>query len=240
MTAIEYKALAKTFWEQGYIVIDDFFEVDQMTASHSIITSHFGDSPAYAHDQQFIQLSKAEVVPWFPQREGEHHFDTIEQNPLLIALTEAILGAGWYSQYCMVMFSTQGSVGQAWHQDCPPEDATQYNLNRLVYTKDINYGDGGEVYIRPGSHLNKPLSKGPLFEDFEDQVVVLPRKGTLILLHGHCWHRIGEQKRGTRISTNYRAAPRSAAADITDVCVYRNMRYQFSKARVVSSPGNLD
>lgn len=228
-----YKALAKTFWKQGYIVVDNFFDENLMSTSHSIIMSHFGESPAYAHDQQFIQLSKAEVVPWFPQREGEHHFDTIEQDPRLIALTEAILGADWHGQYCMVMFSKQGSVGQAWHQDCPPEDATQYNLNRLVYTKDINNGDGGEVYIRPQSHLNGALSKGPLFEDFKDQVVVLPKKGTLILLHGHCWHRIGEQKRNSRISTNYRAAPQSAATDITDICVYRNMRYQFSKAKVI-------
>ena len=233
MTTGDYKALAKTFMQDGFIVIDDFFDENLMSASQSIIMSHFGQSPAYAHDQQFIQLSKAEVVPWFPQREGEQHFDNIEQDPRLIALTDAILGAGWYSQYCMVMFSKQGSVGQAWHQDCPPEDATQYNLNRLVYTKDINQEDGGEVYIRPGSHRNGALTKGPLFEDFEDQVVVMPKKGTLILLHGHCWHRIGEQKRDCRVSTNYRAAPQSAAQDITDICVYRNMRYQFSKAKIV-------
>jgi hypothetical protein len=62
MTADECKALAKTFWKQGYIVIDDFFDESLMSASQSIIMSHFGESPAYAHDQQFIQLSKAKVV----------------------------------------------------------------------------------------------------------------------------------------------------------------------------------
>ena len=53
-----YKALAKTFWKQGYIVVDNFFDENLMSTSHSIIMSHFGESPAYAHDQQFIQLSR--------------------------------------------------------------------------------------------------------------------------------------------------------------------------------------
>jgi len=77
MPSSDYKTLAKTFWKQGYIVIDAFFDEDLMSASQSIIISHFGASPAYVHDKQFIHLSKAEVVPWFPQREGEHHFDNI-------------------------------------------------------------------------------------------------------------------------------------------------------------------
>jgi hypothetical protein len=75
-------------------------------------------------------------------------------------LSDAILSDGWYRQYCMVMFSKQGSLGQAWHR-------------------------------------------------------VLPITGPF------------------RVSTNYRAAPAGTPEDITDICVYRNMRYRFSTASVI-------
>ena len=38
---------------------------------------------------------------------------------------------------------------------------------------------------------------------------------------------------GCRFSTNYRAMPAGTPDDITDVCVYRNMRYRFSTESVV-------
>ncbi|MDT0595361.1 phytanoyl-CoA dioxygenase family protein [Glaciecola petra] len=230
---LDYKTLAKVFWQQGFLVLEDFFDASLMSTSQSMITSHFGDSPAFAHDEQFIALSKAEVVPWFPQQEGVKHFDKIEQNDKLQDLTTEILGSDWKPQYCMVMFSKRDSDGQAWHQDCPPEDSSQFNLNRLVYTMDINEQDGGQIYIKPGSHKQGAITKGPLFEDFTDQIVLSPKKGTLVLLHGHCWHRVGAQNGKSRVSTNYRAAPQVARDDITDICVYRNMRYQFSSSKIV-------
>lgn len=38
----------------------------------------------------------------------------------------------------MVVFSNRNSEGQLWQQDCPPENASQYNLNRLFYPHDFN------------------------------------------------------------------------------------------------------
>ncbi|GAC27339.1 phytanoyl-CoA dioxygenase family protein [Brumicola pallidula] len=230
---LDYDALANLFWEQGFIVIEGFFDAKLMSETQSSIMSHFGDSPAYEHDQRFIDLSKTEVIPWFPQNQGHELFDKLENDMRLKKLTSQILGEAWKNQYCMVMFSKEGSKGQAWHQDCPPENSTQFNLNRLVYSMDVDHELGGQVYIRPGSHRLGALTQGPLFEDFDDQIVLSPKQGTLVLLHGHCWHRIGELKGKYRVSTNYRAAPRQAADSITDICVYRNMRYQFSTAKIV-------
>ncbi|MFT5541633.1 MAG: ectoine hydroxylase [Glaciecola sp.] len=230
---LDYEQLSKLFWQQGFIVIEDFFDAKIMSQSQSCIMSHFGNEPEYQHDQSFIDLSKTEVIPWFPQEEGDSVFDTIENDLCLKKLTRKVLGEEWKNQYCMVMFSKKGSIGQAWHQDCPPENSTQFNLNRLVYSMDVDDDLGGQVYIRPGSHRFGALTNGPLFEDFDDQIVLSPKKGTLVLLHGHCWHRIGELKGDYRVSTNYRAAPQAADDSITDICVYRNMRYQFSTAKVV-------
>jgi ectoine hydroxylase len=64
-------------------------------------------------------------------------------------------------------------------------------------------------------------------------VILSPKKGTLMLLHGHTWHRVLPITGAFRHSTNYRACPRGTPADITDICVYRNLRYDFAASRVI-------
>ncbi len=228
-----YSHISTQFWQQGYVVLEDFYTVQQMDSLQQKILNHYGSSPDYAHDADFLSKSATEVIPWFPQLAGETEFDPIEQDPRLSRLCDGILGEGWRSLYCMSMFSKQGSKGQAWHQDCPPENAKQFNLNRLVYTMDIDDTVGGQVIVRPGSHRQGALSVGALHEDFADQVTLSPKKGTLVLIHGHTWHRVLPVKGAFRVSTNFRAVPQGTADDITDICVYRNMRYQFSKQQVI-------
>lgn len=225
--------LVEQFARNGFLVVEEFFELRLMDALDERVRRHFGADPAYVHDEEFLTRSKADVIPWFPQNEGAAAFDAIDSDPRLEALTRAILGDGWLNLYCMVMFSKAGSEGQAWHQDCPPDDADTFNLNRLVYTRDITDKTGGEVVVVPGSHERGLLPAGDPTGEFEGQVVLRPRKGTLVLLHGHAWHRVLPVKDVPRISTNYRAAPKDTPADITDVCVYRNMCYRFSTSEIV-------
>ncbi len=227
------QSLKSDFDRDGYLVIDHFFDSSLMDHLDEVIRNHFGDRPDFCHDDAFINKSQTEVVPWFPQQENCGDFDSIEHDPRLESLTEAVLGKGWRTQYCMVMFSRQGTAGQAWHQDCPSDDATKHNLNRLVYTRDISDETGGQIVVVPGSFRHGELPAGNPVGDFENQVVLTPAKGTLILLHGHTWHRVLPIKSEHRYSTNYRAAPQSAPEDVTDICVYRNMRYQFSTSSVV-------
>ena len=223
----------ETFWEQGYLVLDNFFEYELMDRLDAIIRGHFGDNPEFYHEEEFLEKAQTEVVPWFPQREGVSDFDAIDDDPRLQALTRAILGDGWTSQYCMVMFSKQGTAGQAWHQDCPPENAGVFNLNRLVYTSDITDEIGGQTVVVPRSYRHGLLPVGDPVGEFENQVLLRPKKGTLVLLHGHTWHRVLPITGAYRFSTNYRAAPAGTPDDVTDICVYRNMRYQFSTSSVV-------
>ena len=221
------------FWTNGYLYLEGFFPADLMDDLDALICDHFGETPDYEHDDAFISGAKTEIVPWFPQREGVARFDAVQDDARLKDITETVLGEGWQSQYCMTMFSKAGTAGQAWHQDCPPEASDQFNLNRLIYTSDIVPEIGGQIAIRPGTHKVGELTIGDPHEDFEDQLVLLPKRGDLILLHGHCWHRVFPVKTKWRFSTNYRAVPAGAADDITDVCVYRNMRYRFSTSTVI-------
>ncbi len=230
---MDYQALAEQFWEQGYLVIEDMFDAGLMDRYQALILEHFGESPEFFHNDEFLSRAATEVIPWFPQQEGFAEFDRVADDERLRALTSAILGDGWTALYCMTMFSKRGTKGQAWHQDCAPEDAAVFNMNRLVYTEDISAELGGQTIVVPGSHRRGVLTVGPVDEDFEDQVVLTPRKGTLVLLHGHTWHRVLPVHGRYRVSTNYRCSPMGTPENITDVCVYRNMRYRFETNEVV-------
>lgn len=225
--------LLDTFKRDGYLVLEDFFDASLMDALNGLIRSYYGDDPEFWHNDEFLEKSQTEVIPWFPQNEGVEAFDAIDNDPRVQELTQGILGDGWCSQYCMVMWSKQGTTGQAWHQDCSPDDASRFNMNRLVYTSDITDDIGGQIVVVPGSHKRGLLPAGDPHGDFDGQVVLRPRKGTLAFLHGHTWHRVLPIKGQFRYSTNYRVAPAGTPDDITDVCVYRNMRYRFSTSEVV-------
>ncbi|MXZ80173.1 MAG: phytanoyl-CoA dioxygenase [Gammaproteobacteria bacterium] len=225
--------LARMFWQDGILVIENFFDSARMDEIDRLIRRHYGSDPDFWHTSEFLTEAQTEVIPWFPQNEGESAFDAIDDHPELHSLTTEILGDGWRSDYCMVMFSKKGTSGQAWHQDCPSEDPAQHNLNRLVYTTDIIDEVGGHVVVVPGSHKMGMLPHGDPVGHFPGEVVLKPAKGTLILLHGHTWHRVLPITGGFRYSTNFRAAPKSTREGVTDVCVYRNMLYRFSTSSVI-------
>lgn len=229
--------LTRAFWTDGYLVVDDFFDRTLMDELDRLIRAHYGRDPKFWHTDEFLTAAQTEVIPWFPQRESASAFDRLDRHSEFLALTEAILGEGWRSDYCMVMFSKAGTSGQAWHQDCPPDDPRRHNLNRLVYTSDISDEIGGQIVVVPGSFRRGELPAGDPTGELDGQVVLRPRKGTLVMLHGHTWHRVLPIKDGVRFSTNYRAAPAGTPDGITDVCVYRNMRYRFSTASVIEQRG---
>lgn len=230
---MDYEQLAVQFWEAGYLAVDDFFASGLMDELDQLVVEHFGEQPDFAHTEEFLDKSKTEVIPWFPQHGGHSAFDRISELDGLAELTRSILGADWNALYCMVMFSKPGTAGQAWHQDCSPEASDHFNLNRLVYTRDINAVTGGQTVVVPGSHRQGELPPGDPWANMDEQVVLKPRKGSLVILHGHTWHRVLPVTGGARFSTNYRATPSGTPEDITDICVYRNMRYCFSTQSVV-------
>jgi ectoine hydroxylase len=231
-TIMDYNKLKEDFWEKGFIIIENFFDEDLMNDYHKIIVEHYGLNPNWQHTDEFVKKSAVEVIPWFPYRENKPYFDGIDCDKNFNEITTILIGEKWKNLYCMMMFSSAGSKGQAWHQDCPPENNSQYNLNRLVYTKDITDDTGGEIVIMPKSHKAGALPAGIPHEDLNGQLVFKPKKGTVIFLHGHCFHRVMPVKQD-RISSNFRAVPNGTADDITDICVYRNMRYKFSTSEII-------
>ncbi len=229
---MDYQQISTQFWENGFVILEDFFDSKLMDKYNTLILDHYGVNPNWEHTDEFIQKSSVEVIPWFPYREGKPYFDDIDKDERFNTITNHILNKGWENLYCMMMFSKAGSKGQAWHQDCLPEDKAKYNLNRLVYTHDITDTTGGEIAIFPKTHKDGILSIGTPDEDLDGQLVFKPKKGTVIFLHGHCWHKVMPVKKD-RVSSNFRAVPNGTPEDITDICVYRNMLYRFSTSEVI-------
>lgn len=229
---MDLKKIATNFWQNGYVILEDFFEGSLMDTYNQLILDHFKVNKEWEHSKEFIEKSSAEVIPWFPYNEGKPFFEGVNKNKQFNNITNAILNTGWDNLYCMMMFSKAGSLGQSWHQDCPPENQQQFNLNRLVYTHDITDKTGGAIVIFPKAHTLGVLPSGNPNSDLEGQIVYKPKKGTVIFLHGHCWHRVMPVKKD-RISSNFRAVPKGTPENITDICVYRNMRYKFSTEEII-------
>lgn len=232
-TPSDMGSILEDFARDGIAVVEDFFDAGLMDELDELIRDYFGDNPDFRHNDEFLEAAQTEVIPWFPQNDGVKAFDIIDEDSRLGVLTEAILGDGWASHYCMVMYSGKGTTGQAWHQDCPPEDSGMFNLNRLVYTSDITDEIGGQTVVVPGSYRRGLLPAGNPLGEFDGQIVLRPGKGTLVLIHGHCWHRVLPIRGACRYSVNYRAGPAGSTDALTDVCVYRNMRYRFSTSRII-------
>ena len=231
---IDVQAVAKQFWRDGFIHIENFFSSQLVELYNEKIIEHFGMTPEFLHTDEFIEKSAVEVIPWFPQREGVKCFDAVSEDQVLSTLTETILGAGWYQQYSMVMFSKKGTVGQAWHQDCAPSDPQKFNMNRLIYTMDIDQNNsGGQTMVIPGSHKSGLLPSVSETFNQAKAVTLSPKKGDLVLLHGHCYHKVKPVTGKYRVSTNYRVAPKGTPENITDIGIYRNMIYQFSNESVI-------
>jgi len=58
----------------------------------------------------------------------------------------------------------------------------------------------------PGTHKKGLLPPGQPDADMDGQMVLELKKGTLLMLHGHCWHRVLPIKNAKRVSTNFRSA----------------------------------
>lgn len=230
---MNFDSLSDEFNKKGYIYIENFFNDSLMDTCHKKILTHFASNPEYKHDKSFIERSDTDVIPWFPQLDGEEIFNTLENDINLKKLTENILGKDWKALYSMVMISSKSSNGQAWHQDCNSENKKFFNLNRLVYTMDINNSTGGEVVVIEGSHENGIIPSNASGKDIGHEIIISPKKGSLLLLHGHLWHKVLPINNHVRASTNYRCVPKDTPDDITDICVYRNMLYRFSDNKVL-------
>lgn len=209
------------FDTNGYLLIENALDAARCRHLAAICTEHFRDRVAE-------RQHSCEVIPWDPIADGQQEFTGLLDLPALVAATTDCLGPGYHQGNSLVMSSPPGGCGQAWHQDCPVDDASRFNCNRLFYLDDINEAMG-PVVIVPGSHKRGRITPGDEQEDLPGQLVLTPRRGSLILLHGFTWHRVlPNHSRVARLSVNFRAFPAGCPRDYDHIGLYRNATVDFT------------
>jgi ectoine hydroxylase-related dioxygenase (phytanoyl-CoA dioxygenase family) len=235
-SAAAIRDLAAGFAEHGVAVVEDAITSAQGSAMMDAIARHFAAKDTalatYRAGGSATRIFNCEVWTWNPLVEvtpPSPPFAAMLDHPLLNAATTACLGTGWLpSPGCLVMKSAPGGIGQSWHQDCPVVAETHlFNLNRLLYPRDITHADGAVVVV-PGSHRRGTIPAGGGRDEAQEampgEIVLTPRAGTLVLIHGWTWHRVtGNHSGRDRTSINFRAYPHGCPADgPTRYGVYRN------------------
>ena len=221
-------SLREEFDERGYVVIEGFLtdhENDQLNESLDVKYAQW-----QAQARQVAEKSdhdECDVLAWDPVLEGHPVFRELAASEKLRRATAEVLGDDFETQTSLIMFSIPHGRGQAWHQDCPPEEVGLFNLNRLLYPSDTNL-ENGAIIVVPGSHKQGAIPPGGTQDPISGEVVLTPRAGTLVLLHGHVYHRVTPNLTDKpRNSVNFRALPAGVPDWVTCVAVYRNGRTRF-------------
>ena len=75
--------MANRFWQDGYLVLEDFFNDQLMDQYNGLLLDRFGESPEFLHNKEFLNQASTDVIPWFPQQEGVTEFDAVENDQRL-------------------------------------------------------------------------------------------------------------------------------------------------------------
>lgn len=247
MTTFDLQDIRQTFERDGIVVLPDFLPLDDAEKMNTEIDRHYekklSELEGRSNRPANFEKYGIDVIGWHPLRENNPIFAKLRDSVQLKQVSEACLGEGFTTSLpaesepaCLVMLSKTGGNGQTWHQDCPPEDATQFNLNRLFYTRDVHVDDGAVVVV-PGSHRMGRIPPGEGHERLPGERVLAPKAGTLILLSGHVYHRVMPNVSGKpRVSVNYRAYGKGVSRQICNVVVYRNGAYDLKTSTPLPEP----
>ena len=233
---------SEQFHLDGYVVIPGVLSPATCAAIQSACDRYFAPP---ARPDAMAADNACDVRCWDPLAQPDQTFVALAGLAELDAITCDVLGAGCVpSPSMLVMSSTPGGRGQAWHQDCPcpgiaEVPAHHHNVNRLFYVADI-HPDAGGVVVMPGSHRLGPVPKGhDPQEDLPGQARLLPTMGTLVLLHGWCWHRVTPNCTAqARLSINHRTFPPGCPIGVDSIGVYRDTVVDF-RTGVTTQLANL-
>ncbi|HEY3328503.1 MAG TPA: phytanoyl-CoA dioxygenase family protein [Capsulimonadaceae bacterium] len=233
--------IAARFEADGFVVLEGFFSGIEVTAMNNEIEKHYApilakqDEAVNQKGDAFRQFN-TEVIPWDPCGEGNAVFAAVRDDSRLRDATAACIQPDFNASGSLVMLSVGGGKGQAWHQDCPAVDSTQFNLNRLIYTQDIA-AESGAIVLVPGSHRAGAIPPGGSQDPLPGEVMLTPKAGTLVLMNGHVYHRVTPNTTSNpRLSVNFRAYGKGVSPDVCNIGVFRNGAFDFAKNAVTTDP----
>ena len=224
--------LARAFWRDGYLTLDNFFPQELMLACRDVVSGASAPAPAWEPVASPALASDMQTsIPPLESLDGP--LAAVHRDEQLRDLTASILGEDFADLYLLLMTFAPGGQGGAWHQDCDPGPDKPYCLNRLAYCQEIDEGTGGQLVVVPGSHRAGRLPVGDPHEPLPDERVINPSPGTLVIMHCMLFHRITKiLSSAPRLSINFRAGPSGTTGLVNDIAVYRNVVMQFTTRRM--------
>ncbi len=236
-TTFDPTEIKAAFDRDGFVIFPDFLDQEQLDDLNGRIGNHFRPiiekHEELKNRHETLDKFECDVTAWAPVQQGESAFIELMKDPSLDAITKACIGEGYEDGRSLVMWSVAGGKGQSWHQDCPPGDLVQANTNRLFYMRDSNVEDGAIVVV-PGSHTMGRIPPGGHQDPIEGEVFLTPKAGTLVMLHGHVYHRVTPNvSRKPRVSVNFRAFPKGVSWEVCSIGVYRNGAINFKTKEAV-------
>lgn len=227
--------LLEQFERDGVVVLEGFFSRDELREVNALLDEHWRvHSPAARDNRPGFEQYKCEVLAWDPVAQNVEAFRALRDHPGLADASRQIMGGAFNHLASLVMFTLPGGVGQAWHQDCRGGDPGAYNVNRLIYTRDVDERSGMVVCV-PGSHRLGDIPPGDAQGEMPGELRLCPSAGTVVFLHGRCFHRVTPNRTDQpRISVNMRVTPPGAGAEVTRFGVYRNGVYDFVEQKPVA------
>lgn len=216
-----------TFAQDGIMVVENLFDADALGDINQAIDEHWQSSVAQNEHEQAkkdFEHIKCQVMLWWHAEQDDQRVADLMNSTQLRDTTIDLLGAECTHLHTLVAYSLPGGDGQAWHQDSRASDNQKFfNVNRLIYTRDTTMEDGAVVAV-PGSHLMDEIPHGGEHDDLPGQRVICPKAGTVVFLHGRCYHRVLPNRSGRmRISVNFRVKSPGSSDRLIDRPIYRHM-----------------
>ena len=220
---MDIQTLARDFATNGFVHISQLLQPDLLAALNQDIDAHYWSIDEASFElPDYMKEFACDIIPWDPLSAGVASFEQLAALPELADVTEACIGDDYQSYGSLVMYSKRGGRGQAWHQDSVPDDNLGFNVNRLCYARSVEKEDGALI-VMPGSHRRGRIPEGPHQEDMPGQVILCPRAGDVLLVHGWCFHRVLPNTSGrSRVSINIRVYPGETDRSVCGTGLYRN------------------
>ncbi|MEI8197434.1 MAG: phytanoyl-CoA dioxygenase family protein [Phycisphaerae bacterium] len=228
--SVDPQAVAQTFRDQGIVILPGFFDPELMKKVAAELDGVVAADPnrPWGSGPEYARLRETKVQVW--SGDNLPSVKIAFSDPRLHAITEAILGANYRLRGCGI-FSTPYQGGQGWHQDSRDRAPGHYELNRIIFPKNLQPEQGGLVYV-PGSFRGPDLPPGGNHESLPGEKVALPTAGTLVLMHTLCYHRVQiNQTHTPRTQCNSRAQPLTTPEDICAYPIFRTGPWNFKTGK---------
>jgi ectoine hydroxylase len=219
--------VAEVFWRDGIVALHGFYDpVDVAEVARELDeTVAAQPNKSFGGGEDYAQRFETKVQVW--SANDKPACRRVMENEILAQITEAICGPGFQDGWALGIFSTPYGCGQGWHQDSGSEDSGHYELNRILFPRDVMV-EQGRLACVPGSHRRGRIPAGGNHEPLEGEHYFAPQANTLVLMHTRCFHRVEpNHTQIPRTQINSRARPKTAPEDVSNFAVFRTGTWNF-------------